>query len=108
MTIEVESLRRAINVLLDHLEAGGKASIELGEDYYWNIDEAQLYDVAGNPVDLSIGSLCDDWESIQRVGNGATVPVVLLLLKVAPLLRYIGSSVTEADLVEPSSESGPG
>lgn len=106
-TIDIEELRAAISALLDHLCAGGKKKVELNKDYYWNLDDDQMYDVSGVPGDVSVGSLFDDWDSVQKIGNGSAVPVVLLLLKVAPLLRYIGKSVSESDLRASQPEAGP-
>jgi len=104
--IDVEELRNAVNVLLDHLRDEGVHEIELQKDYYWEMDAKKLYDVATDPSDFSIGSLFDDWESVQQLAAGKSEPVVLLLLKVAPLLRYIGDAAVEGQLSNSTSENG--
>jgi hypothetical protein len=98
--IQIEELRRAVNILLDHLRDGGIREVELGHDYYWECDAEHLYNVTKNPTDFSIGSLFDDWESVQKLTQGQDEAVVLLLLKVAPLLRYLGDAVTEVQLTK--------
>ena len=103
--IEIEELRTAVNLLLDHLRDGGIRQVELGKDYYWELDSERLYEVTDDPADFSIGSLFDDWESVQKLASGQHEPVVLLLLKVAPLLRYLGDTVREVQL-SPPAEGG--
>jgi hypothetical protein len=100
--IEIEELRKAVNLLFDHLRDGGIRRVELGKDCYWEMDAARLYDVTSDPTDFSIGSLFDDWESVQKLASGQHEPVVLLLLKVAPLLRYLGDTVSEVQLAKPT------
>jgi len=93
--IDIEELRKAINLLLDHLLKSGIREIELKEDSYREIFAGKLYDVItefNEKSDLSIGSLFDDWKSTQEIADGKSEPLALLLLKIAPLLQYIGNS----------------
>ncbi len=92
--IEIEELRKAVNLLLCYLRDSGIRQVELGKDCYWELDAERLYDVTNDPTYFSIGILFDDWESIQKLASVQHEPVVLLLLKVAPLLRYLGDTVT--------------
>lgn len=102
--IQIEELRRAVNILLDHLRDGGIREVKLCQDYYWECDAERLYDVSNNPTDFSIGSLFDDLESVQKLASGQHEALVLLLLKVAPLLRYLGDAVTEVQLTKSAKE----
>ncbi|MGI8966436.1 MAG: hypothetical protein ACR2H1_10180 [Limisphaerales bacterium] len=103
--INVEEIQSAINALLNNLRASGIREVELKKDYYWEIDSDKIYDVATDPSDLSIGSLFDDWESIQELASGKSEPVFLLIDKVSPLLRYIVLAVTETQLSSKPTES---
>lgn len=108
-TIDIEELRTAINVLLDHLRDHGMREIKLEKDYYWEMDAKKLYDPTTEPIvptDFGVGSLFDDLESIPKLATGADEPLVLLLLKVAPLLRYIGDTVMEIELSKPTGQKG--
>jgi|GEM_PF-743359 len=104
--IDIEELRKAVNVLLDHLRDRGIREIKLGKDYYWEMDAEKLYDATTDPTDFSVGSLFDDLESIQRLAAGNDEPVVPLLLKLAPLLRYIGDTAMEIELSNPTGQKG--
>ena len=98
--INIEELRKAINILFDHIRAGGIDVVEFKKDYYWDMDADKIYNVAADPADLTIGSLFEDWESVQKIASNKDLPVVLLLLKVAPLLRYIGETLPESQLAK--------
>ena len=100
--IDIEELRKAVNVLLDHLRDRGIHEIKLGKDYYWEMDAEKLYDVTTDPTDFGVGSLFDDLESVQKLAAGKDEPVVPLLLKIAPLLRYIGDAAMEIELSNPT------
>ena len=100
--IDIEELRTVVNTLLDHLRDGGVSEVQLAKDYHWEIDASELYEVTNDPADLTVGSLFEDWESARQLAAGTKEPVVLLLSKVAPLLRYIADSVTEVQLSRPS------
>lgn len=102
--INIEELRAVINSLLDHLCKGGVSEVDLINDYYWQIDSQELCNVVKNPTDLTIGSLFDDLESMRGVASGESEPIVLLLLKIAPLLRYLGDTVTETQLSPKATE----
>jgi hypothetical protein len=106
VTIDIEEIRQAVNVLLDHLRDRGIRKVELREDYYWEIDAAKLYDATNEPTEFSIGSLFDDLESIQPLAAGNDQPVVPLLLKIAPLLRYIGDVAIDLEQSHPTGQNG--
>lgn len=100
--IEIEELRKAVNALLDHLRDRGICEIRLGKDYYWEMEAENLYDAVTDPTNFSLGSLFDDWASVQKLAAGKSEPVVPLLLKIAPLLRYIGDTAMEIELSNPT------
>jgi len=91
VSVEIDELKKHIITLLDHVKAVHGGSVSLDEDYYWNIDEESLYKVTEDPETLSmIGSLYEDWEFLRETNEDDPA---LMLLKVAPLLRYIGNKV---------------
>lgn len=90
MEIELRQLRDVVNKLLDHVIATrGVTKVELGKNFYWNIQEDELYKVKNKPTELDIGSLEDDWELVSGLLK-ADKPVAYQLTEVAPLLRRIG------------------
>lgn len=98
VTIDIEEVQQAVNILLDHLRGGGIRQLDLGSDYHWEMRNDKRYDVTTDPTDFSIGSLFDDLESIRDLTTGKSEPVVLLLANASNLLLYIAETVTEAQL----------
>lgn len=94
MNITVSELRRAANVLFDHLEASGQSEIALTEDYYWNIPDNLLYVREAPPTEsLDLGQLTSDWEELLPVGRGHDPAPSHDLVQLAALLRFVGSKV---------------
>jgi hypothetical protein len=94
VNITVAELRRAANVLFDHLEATGQGDIELTRDYYWNIPDDRLYARDVPPVEsLDLGQLTSDWEELLPVGRDHDPVPSHDLAQLAALLRFVGSKV---------------
>jgi hypothetical protein len=94
VNITVAELRRAANVLFDHLEASGQSEIALTEDYYWDIPEDRLYAREAPPTEtLDLGQLTSDWEELLPVGRDHDPVPSHDLVQLAALLRFVGSKV---------------
>lgn len=92
--IKVSELRAIIDSILSHVENDLRLDeIELSEDYYWNIPDEALYSVGQNPSELTVGSLCDDLEFLRPLLKDKEQAFSLMLIHVAPLLRYIATKV---------------
>ena len=88
--ISVAELRKASEVLLDHLEEVAGSTIVLDEDYFWSIFPDRLYDVEHPPTLDTLGSLADSLESVR---SGVADPDGRLgyhLVWLADLLRFAG------------------
>lgn len=93
MKIDTKTLRLACNRLFDHLEELGIVSIDIGEDYYWNISEECLYTMASQPKDFTVGQLTDDWLEIRAIADGERDAVSFGFVWLAAILRAIGEKV---------------
>jgi hypothetical protein len=92
--VPIGDLKAVVNLILDHIVHDLKIeAVQIEEDFYWDVDSKYLYDVQTTASDLSIGSLRDDWEFLTKMGNDRRDAVSLMLIHVAPLLRYIGEKV---------------
>ncbi len=92
MKLDVRKLKAVIDTLLTHLiETRGVETVELG-DLYWEVPEAQRYDMNAEPAALAleVGNLADDWEMIEAYCEKGSQPVVYSLTEAAPLLRAVG------------------
>ncbi|MGZ3457027.1 MAG: hypothetical protein ACXU86_00830 [Archangium sp.] len=100
MRIQLSDLRRAADVLFDHLERTGRTEIEITEieiteDFYWSIPEKHLYSVYAPPPesDLTMGQLSDDWNELTKIASGKSPPLVYALVGLSSLLRFIGTKL---------------
>jgi len=94
--VSLEELRKIINSIFDHIIhdlSVPVVSLDTSKNLYWNIPSNELFDVGNIPSEIDIGSLYDDWEFLQSVLKSSDNGVALMLLHVAPILRYIGEKV---------------
>jgi hypothetical protein len=55
--IPVELLRRASQLLLDHMESTDGKIISTDKDFYWAIGPEQLNDMYSEPSEFTVGQL---------------------------------------------------
>lgn len=92
-TIEIqkEDLKRIL-ILGDKLEASNNNGFLFEKDLYWSIPDEKLYDVYKEPVDLTIGSLVEDWKFLQKILRNEREAVVHDFNKISNILRLVGQS----------------
>ncbi len=88
--IELDELTRALELILQHVKASQTGPVEIAEDYYWEIDQAQLYDPTNDPSSFSIGQLSDDWTRIEQLLKGEAQPIGYALVWLGNILRAVG------------------
>jgi hypothetical protein len=93
VNVRIEELRRAANLIIDHLEEIGVTFVDIDEDHYWDISPENLYQVYEQPAALSIGQLSDDVAEIRAIASGSKKPLAFALTWLAPILRYVGAKV---------------
>jgi hypothetical protein len=93
--VRIDDLRCVVNLILDHMKFDlGLESCPITKDLYYEIDGDALYAVGDDVGALSVGSLRDDWEFLQPLlTQDRQMAVSLMLIHVAPLLRYLGQKI---------------
>jgi len=90
MEIDVEELQVVINRLFDHVvKVRGVRRVDLGSDFYWDIDQSEAYDPTQKPTEIELGSFPDDWDFLANVREGKDI-VAVQLTQVAPMFRRLG------------------
>lgn len=90
--IDLKSLKKAIDAILDHLMDDLKmqsVAIDDSRNSYWHCPYSELYDLSKKPIGLDIGNLSDDADFVRLVERGQSGDVSYNFVHVAPLLRYI-------------------
>ena len=94
--VNVAELRRIVNELLEHVESVNGPEFQLDQDCYWDLDSKDMFDMKNEvtSVDL-VGSLGDSWEFLlnMRDRDIRQDGPSLMLVHVAPLLRYMGEKI---------------
>ncbi len=96
--IDLEKLQIIVNRLFDHIIKTRNVkciNITKSQNYYWQIEPKDLYNMSVKPTDFTSGSLADDWDFVSSLLDNKTDPVAYQLTEVAPLLNYIGETLSE-------------
>ncbi|WP_160136116.1 hypothetical protein [Chryseobacterium sp. c4a] len=89
--ISVLNIRKLINILSDKLEKLEDKNVAiLEDDLYWNILDEELYNPYHEPANLTMGSLTEDWEFLQKIINGEREMMDYDLYKLSSVLRFLG------------------
>jgi len=93
MEISVSRLKTITEKLFSHLENLGFETIEVTEDYYWNIPQEEKYVMEKNPENLDIGQLTDDWDLLRKLLENDRDPISYEFVWLAKIFEFIGEKV---------------
>ena len=93
LPIDVARLKIITNALLDHLQQIKGDTVDLTEDYYWQITDDAWFNVYQEPNTFTIGQLSDDWETLNKMTADEDEILTYGLVWVSAIFRAIGESV---------------
>lgn len=94
LEVSLTELRRAVDLLLNHLEAVADGdTVRLDEDYFWSIPQDALYDVNRTPAELTVGQLSWSWQHLTDLLADPDQAIGNHLVWLAEVLRAIGQKV---------------
>ena len=99
--LSCRDLKKVVDAIFDRLLAGSSditVPIPESMDFYWEVPNNHLHDVAGAQPQLDVGRLSDDWEFLTQLLNDDEQAVRFMLVHVAPLLRFLGEAKKESAL----------
>ncbi len=90
MKISIEDLESLFQKLKAELiiHFGNEVEIK-AEDFYWEVDESEMYNPSQKPTDLSLGQLSDDWNDLLRLKDDDEIPISWDLRRLAAILQAI-------------------
>lgn len=92
--VSLVELRRSFDVLLRHVEAAAASGeVALDKDYFWSIPADELYDVAKEPGNLTIGQLSESWQHVRDLLADQDRALGYHLVWLADVLRAIGQGL---------------
>lgn len=92
--VTVAQLKVAADLLLSHLESSGVKTIEITDDFYWDVPASRRYDQYDEPTQHTVGQLSEDLSELQRMLAGETPALGYGLVWLAALLRRVGETST--------------
>ena len=69
MKISVDEIQKITSHLLSRLKESRGNTIEINNDYYWDISDEELYNPYEEPKNITLGQLSADIEEVQRLVN---------------------------------------
>jgi len=95
MHVNVSDLRALTEQLFSHLEKNGHNSIEISNDYYWDIPKECRYDPTQEPKDFNLGQITDDWAELLKILEGSSEPIGYALVWLSSILRAAGEEIID-------------
>jgi hypothetical protein len=88
MKLKLDNLEKMISIILNKYRDVNGNEILIENDYYWDIDENELYSVSNEPKDFSIGQITDDWRTLESsLGSDDLIPYDLQ--RIASILKVL-------------------
>jgi hypothetical protein len=95
-TINISELRKIADSILSHIENELRLKeVALTEDYYWNVADDVLYMGENMEKAISVGCLYADREFLLPLLNDKAQAFPLMLIHLAPILRYLALKVVQ-------------
>lgn len=93
MKVTVSELRILFEKLMNKMEENGIISLDINDiDYYWIVSSDEWTNFETD-VSLDVGSLIDDWQSLQKVISEEHIPTYVDFDRLASILRAIGETI---------------
>jgi len=90
--IRRNDLKKILYALINELDKSQNNSFLLEKDLYWNIPFDELFNVYEEPKDITIGSIAEDWEFLQKINNGREV-LSYDFIKVSNILKLLAEVI---------------
>jgi len=93
MNVTVGELRILFDKLMNKMEQEGLISLDINDiDYYWIVSSDEWTNFESD-VSLDVGSLIDDWKSLQKVISEEHIPTYVDFDRLASILRAVAETI---------------
>ena len=92
VTISLDELALLTSKILNALKEEGYSHVAIDADYYWIIEQKELYDPYKEPAELTLGQLTWDLEALRKIANGENEVIPQHLVWLGELLKSAGYS----------------
>lgn len=93
MQVDLEMIERVLKLALEQFKTIYGTKVEIDSDYYWTVTSPEKYSIYETP-EMSLGSLADHMERVERVDSGDD-PDPLLLGDIGQILAQCAEARLE-------------
>lgn len=93
MNINVANLKKIVNLVLEEYISNNGSIIETEEDNFWYIDTADALEFSRSPDNICVGSLIDDYESLEKLLSEGRGVNILDLDRIANVIKFISLEI---------------
>ena len=93
MNVTVRELRILFEKLMNKMEENGILSLDINDiNYYWIVSSDEWTNFQSD-VNVDVGSLIDDWDSLQKVLSEEHIPTYVDFDRLASILRAVSEKI---------------
>lgn len=89
MKVEIDFLQKIISLLLLRIKEQNGNTVELSNDFYWDISNEDLYQAYSEPKEFTLGQISQDLIEIERLLESPDEAIPYDLKRVAELIKAI-------------------
>ena len=95
MRISTKEIRKAVDILCQHMEDSGLSNIDIEAGYYWMVfpGEDRDFSKQPDPSELVVGDIVEDTERILKLIKNPEDVVGYDFINMASLFRNIGDTI---------------
>lgn len=93
MKIDIRDMKSIIDKVLEKLIANNGKIIEINEDYYWCVKTDDSVDFSKIPDELGVGSLVDDYVSLEKIIKEDRDVNILDLDRIAHIIELVSLEI---------------
>ncbi|GBF32468.1 hypothetical protein DCCM_0664 [Desulfocucumis palustris] len=99
MKISINELKFLFEILIKKAEEAGFNEFVIDKDNYWLVSSSEREDFTIATPEVSVGSMIDDVESLQKVLEGINIPTPVDFDRFANILIAVGDMINRSDKV---------
>jgi hypothetical protein len=92
--VQIEQLRLSCERIFNFIQHDlGISSVQLDQNFYWELPEDVRFDMENIPTPKHVGSLVDDYAFVQLAVANSEQALPLMFKHLAPLLEMLSTKV---------------
>jgi len=89
MKIDLKEMLEIIDVIKNEIVETMPNEIEIEDDYFWIINENDIFDYNTDPLVNEMGQISDEWMQLRRLLEPGSVPISNDLARLSSIFMFI-------------------